>query len=242
MNERTHIDLFTGIGGFSIASRLRGIATEVMCEKNKQCRSLLSNWFPEIPIVPDVREFKAEKWPERWLLTAGDPAPSEARPGPSGAQNSPTFPDMSLPWSLEAGPGGWSAKMFLHQMMSASLPDWKPLDTERLLSGLTPIRLRVSAAKEITLSALVKTPGFASGCTYRTSKMVQGLIRRALARNRSFRLLLRTERDTTPVIVTFGTADSASWTLKSEKPLPDSLKDGLLDFLRRHAPECSAMQ
>lgn len=30
-----------------------------------------------------------------------------------------------------------------------------------------------------------------------------------------------------------------SWTVTSEKPLPDSLKDGLLDFLRAHAPGCT---
>jgi hypothetical protein len=72
--------------------------------------------------------------------------------------------------------------------------------------------------------------------------MVQGLIRRALARGRSLRLLLRTEHDTIPVIVTFGSLkkDCEFWTLKSEKVLPDSLRDGLLDFLKQHAPACMA--
>lgn len=70
--------------------------------------------------------------------------------------------------------------------------------------------------------------------------MVQGVIRRALARGRSFRLLLRTERDTIPVIVTFGkNGGCESWTVTSAKPLPDSLRDGLLDYLKRHAPECA---
>lgn len=68
--------------------------------------------------------------------------------------------------------------------------------------------------------------------------MVQALIRRALARGRSFRLLLRTAHDTIPVIVTFGKKDEdyASWTATSAKPLPDSLLAGLLDYLKQHAP------
>jgi len=61
-----------------------------------------------------------------------------------------------------------------------------------------------------------------------------------MARGRSLRLLLRTEHDTIPVIVIFGTAsDCASWTLKSAKPLRDSQRDGLLAFLRQHAPASS---
>ncbi|MEW8178600.1 MAG: hypothetical protein AB2754_16080 [Candidatus Thiodiazotropha endolucinida] len=40
------------------------------------------------------------------------------------------------------------------------------------------------------------------------------------------------------MIVTFGKTegDYESWTVKSEKPLPDFLRDGLLGYLKRHAP------
>jgi hypothetical protein len=151
----------------------------------------------------------------------------------------PTYPDTSLPWSDDCDLGGWSAKMFLHQLLAISRSPWTPSDTTRLLSASKARVLRANLGSGISLSAIVKTE--CSPVCFRTSRMVQGLIRRALARGRSLRLLLRTERDTIPVIVTFGirAKDCESWTLQSAKPLRDSLRDGLLDYLRQHAPGCT---
>lgn len=159
-------------------------------------------------------------------------AQSEAEHEVMNQANIPTCPDTSLLLSDDAGLNGWSAKMFLHQMMLLSYPVWSCLDTEQLLSELMPIRLRVNVGKGILLSDVIKLPENVSQECYRTQKMVQGLIRRALARGRSFRLLLRTEQDTIPVIVTFTTAIYESWTVTSEQPLPDSLKNGLMDTLK----------
>ena len=153
----------------------------------------------------------------------------------------PTYPDTGLPWSEDFALGGWSARMFLHQLLCTSRPAWKPSDTEQSLSEWTPLRIQGKAGKGITLSDVIKPAGKVSEDSFRTSRMVQVLIRRALARGRSFRLLLHTERDTTPVIVMFGTREQknfAFWTVKSEKPLPDSLAAGLLDYLKAHAPKC----
>lgn len=153
----------------------------------------------------------------------------------------PTSPDTSLPWSQDFRLGGWSARMFLHQLCSISRQPWTHLDTEFALSELTPLRLRLKAGKGISLSEVIRSPEKRSReNSVRSASMVRGLMRRALARGRSLRVLLRTERDTIPVIVTFSNPEnSASWKVKSAKPLPDSLRDGLLDFLRRHAPACS---
>jgi hypothetical protein len=150
----------------------------------------------------------------------------------------PTCPDTSLPWSEDYTLGGWSAKMYLHQLLSTSRSPWTPLDTTRLLSGSKARVLRANLGSGISLSGIIRTE--CSDVCFRTSRMVQGLIRRALARGPSLRVLLRTERDTIPVIVMFGTLKSGCefWTLRSERVLPDSLRDGLLDFLRQHAPAC----
>ena len=151
-------------------------------------------------------------------------------------QGIPTSPDTSLPWSEDCALDGWSARMFLHQLLATSRSHWTPSDTTQLLSGSKARVLRANLGSGISLSGIIVTE--CSEECFRTSRMVQGLIRRALARGRSLRLLLRTERDTIPAIVIFGSrnADYASWTLKSAKPLPDFLRDGLLDFLRQHAP------
>jgi len=167
------------------------------------------------------------------------PAPHIPGQAQYGEQDIPISPDISLPWLDDCVHNGWSARMFLHQLLTISMPDWQPLDTEQLLSGWTPQRLRANLARETSLSDAIKSPGKTLPASFRTARMVQGLIRRALARGRSLRLLLRTEHDTIPVIVTFTKAnDCASWTAMSAKPLLASLRDGLLDFLRRHAPEC----
>ncbi len=158
---------------------------------------------------------------------------SEAEQGAMAQVNTPTFPVISLPWSEDCGPGGWSAKMFLHQMMSTLRPHWTCSDTERLLCARMPIRLQVKTGSGISLSEVLKKPGKASPKAYTLPTTLIGLLRRATARGKSFRVLLRTEQDTIPAIVMFGTDDCESWTLKSASPLLDSLKDGLMDYLRQ---------
>ena len=41
MEPLTHVDLFSGIGGFSIAAKWNGIRTVAMCEIDERCRAFL---------------------------------------------------------------------------------------------------------------------------------------------------------------------------------------------------------
>lgn len=165
---------------------------------------------------------------------------ARAIPAPAATEivKAPTSPDISLPWLEDFSLNGWSARMFLHQLLTTSQPAWSISDTEQLLFESTPLKLRANLGSGISLSAVVGPIANTFDPCFRTAQMVQGLIRRALARGRSLRLLLLIEQDTIPVIVTFGSrnSDYASWRLKSEKDLPDFLADGLLDFLKQHAP------
>lgn len=170
------------------------------------------------------------------------PALSEAELGAMASRSIPISPDISLPWSENAGPGGWSAKMFLHQMMCILQPLWRPLDTERLLFVQTPLRLQVSAESEISLSDQLMQPGQAKPSSYVSQATLGGIIRRALVRNRSFRVLLRTELDTIPAIVTCLTDDCESWTVRSADDSPGSLQAGLLACLKDALPRSRAMQ
>ena len=78
---KAHIDLFSGIGGFSRACHALGIQTEVFCEKDEKCQSFLKRTYPNIPVLPDIREFDGTRWRGRWLLTAGVPCQPASRAG-----------------------------------------------------------------------------------------------------------------------------------------------------------------
>ena len=80
MNERTHVDLFTGIGGFALAASSNGVRTVAMCECDSNCRKFLRQAWGLAPF-PDVRKFKGRPWRGCWLLTAGVPCQPASRAG-----------------------------------------------------------------------------------------------------------------------------------------------------------------
>ncbi|GAH74935.1 unnamed protein product, partial [marine sediment metagenome] len=43
--EITHIDLFSGVGGFTLAAEWAGFKTIVFCEKEKFCQKVLEKRF-----------------------------------------------------------------------------------------------------------------------------------------------------------------------------------------------------
>jgi len=74
-NEKklTHIDLFSGIGGFTLATEWAGFKTIVFCEKEKFCQKVLKKHWPEIPIIEEIRDFNGTKYRGATLLTGGFP-------------------------------------------------------------------------------------------------------------------------------------------------------------------------
>ena len=70
---RTHIDLFSGIGGFALACRWAGIETIAFCEIEKYAQRVLRKNFPGIRIFEDIRQFPATEFCEPFLLTGGYP-------------------------------------------------------------------------------------------------------------------------------------------------------------------------
>ena len=93
----------------------------------------------------------------------------------------PICPDTSLPWSEDCGPGGWSAKTFLHQLLSTSTRHWQPSDTEQLLSDWIPHRRHANPEREISLSDVLERPGQSSERCFPTPKAVRGLAASRLA-------------------------------------------------------------
>ena len=72
---RTHLDLFSGIGGFALAAQWNGIETLGFCEIEPFAKRVLTKNFPNIPIHEDVRRTEDfEQYAGRIdLLTGGYP-------------------------------------------------------------------------------------------------------------------------------------------------------------------------
>jgi DNA (cytosine-5)-methyltransferase 1 len=74
MNEQgTHIDLFSGIGGFALAARWTGFKTVAFCECEPYAKRVLRKHWPDVPIYDDVRTFPGERYAGATLLTGGFP-------------------------------------------------------------------------------------------------------------------------------------------------------------------------
>lgn len=54
------LDLFSGIGGFSLGLERAGMKTVAFCEIDKFCQRVLRKHWPEVPIFDDVRELSAQ--------------------------------------------------------------------------------------------------------------------------------------------------------------------------------------
>jgi DNA (cytosine-5)-methyltransferase 1 len=78
---RTHLDLFSGIGGFALAAGWAEYTTIGFCEIDPFCQRVLRKHWPNVPVFGDIRELDAGNIPScesGWwgcahLLTAGFP-------------------------------------------------------------------------------------------------------------------------------------------------------------------------
>lgn len=50
------LDLFSGIGGFSLGLERAGMETVAFCEYDEKCRQVLKKHWPDVPIFNDVRK------------------------------------------------------------------------------------------------------------------------------------------------------------------------------------------
>lgn len=55
------LDLFSGIGGFSLGLHQAGFRTVAFCEQDSYCQAVLSERFPGVPIYDDIRTLTAER-------------------------------------------------------------------------------------------------------------------------------------------------------------------------------------
>ncbi len=56
------LDLFSGIGGFSLGLEHAGMETIAFCEYDEPCRKVLKKHWPDVPIHKDVRELDGKQY------------------------------------------------------------------------------------------------------------------------------------------------------------------------------------
>ena len=57
----THLDLFSGIGGFALAAQWAGVKTIGFVEIDKYCQQVLKKHWPDVPIVGDINNVEEIK-------------------------------------------------------------------------------------------------------------------------------------------------------------------------------------
>jgi DNA (cytosine-5)-methyltransferase 1 len=67
----THLDLFSGIGGFALAAGWAGFETVGFCEIEPYAQAILKKHWPQVPIHTDIRELRGGQRID--LLTGGFP-------------------------------------------------------------------------------------------------------------------------------------------------------------------------
>ena len=68
-----HLDLFSGIGGFSLAARWMGWETVGFCEIDPYCQKVLRKHWPNVPIYEDVRKLDGEQAGPVDIISGGYP-------------------------------------------------------------------------------------------------------------------------------------------------------------------------
>ena len=67
------LDLFSGIGGFSLGLERAGMQTVAFCEIDPFCRAVLRKHWPDVPIYEDVRTLDADRLGRIDLVCGGYP-------------------------------------------------------------------------------------------------------------------------------------------------------------------------
>lgn len=67
------LDLFSGIGGFSLAASWAGIETVAFCEIDPFCQKVLRKYWPHVPIYSDIRDLRGSEIGTVDIISGGFP-------------------------------------------------------------------------------------------------------------------------------------------------------------------------
>ena len=78
---KTHLDLFSGIGGFALAARWAGYQTIAFCEQDRFCQRVLERHWRGVPCIEDVHDLDGKDYEGVTLLTGGFPCQPYSQAG-----------------------------------------------------------------------------------------------------------------------------------------------------------------
>ena len=67
------LDLFSGIGGFSLGLEAVGMNTVAFCEIDKNCHKVLNKHWPNVPVHKDIKELRGEDFKNIDVICGGFP-------------------------------------------------------------------------------------------------------------------------------------------------------------------------
>lgn len=67
------LDLFSGIGGFSLGLERAGMETIAFCEMDKHCQAVLKKHWPHVPVHDDVKKLKGKDFKNIDVICGGFP-------------------------------------------------------------------------------------------------------------------------------------------------------------------------
>ena len=92
MAERSVLDLFSGIGGFSLGLAWAGFNTIAFCETDEFCQRVLRRHWPDVPIYPDIRTLDGPRLRrdgiKPYLICGGFPCQDVSLVGPGSRAGS----------------------------------------------------------------------------------------------------------------------------------------------------------
>lgn len=139
MNEElTHIDLFSGIGGFALAARWTGFRTVAFCECEAYAQRVLRKHWPDVPIHEDVRTFPGANYAGATLLTGGFPCQPFSLAGKRGGASDDRFLWPAMVAVIEAARPAWVIGENVHGIVSMEL-DRCISDMERIGYACWPV-------------------------------------------------------------------------------------------------------
>ena len=90
------LDLFSGIGGFSLGLERAGMKTAAFCEIDPYCRAVLAKHWPEVPCYHDIRTIREEFLGTVDLICGGYPCQPVSMAGKRKGKNDDRYlwPEM----------------------------------------------------------------------------------------------------------------------------------------------------